>query len=161
MKGENISTNWADILAVTSSYENVDELRDRFKEIRHHLDDGDKKEDAGSGKKEKKQKGKDKNKDEIATQKKEEGLKKAAEKKAAKEAEKAKEEGATTKVIKPEPALNAPSLLTIIQDEMATTSTTASKPYDKNKGIAAAAKHFDKTGVRVTPREALKLAEGK
>ncbi len=48
----------------------------------------------------------------------------------------------------------------VFQDDAVTTSAKSSKPYDKNKGVALAAKHFDKTGVRITPREALKLNEG-
>lgn len=37
-------------------------------------------------------------------------------------------------------------------------STGARYHYDKNKGLELAAKHFDKTGLRLTWREALKMA---
>ncbi len=122
MKGENIETKWGDILAVTSSWSNVEDIKDRFREIRHRLEDADnkedsksskkdKKEDANSSKKDKKQgkQGKQGNMSEIARQKMEAGLKKKAENEAKIAAEKAKAGGATKKVLKSYPALSTKS----------------------------------------------------
>jgi hypothetical protein len=47
------------------------------------------------------------------------------------------------------------------EEKKSTKTGRARKDHDKNKGVALAARHFDKTGVRITPREALRLAEGK
>ena len=59
-------------------------------------------------------------------------------------------------------------ILTKHQNEKATESKsndTAVKAwadrYDKQKWVAMASKHFDKTGQRITPEQARKLAEGK
>jgi hypothetical protein len=47
------------------------------------------------------------------------------------------------------------------EEKKSTKTGKARKDHDKNKGVALAARHFDKTGVRITPKEALRLAEGK
>lgn len=82
MKENNESASWAEIYAATSNFNHVGEVKNRFKQIKHHLQGGQKS-DSNAVKK------KDKNadKEEIARMRREEGLKKAAEKRAAKEAE--------------------------------------------------------------------------
>ncbi|KAJ9607562.1 hypothetical protein H2200_007640 [Cladophialophora chaetospira] len=151
MKGENPSAPYAEILAATSSFRHEGDVKARFKEIKHHLEMGNKKQDDNSGKKGKnkgKNKDKDADKEEKIRKDKEEGLKRKAELEAKKQGkemtaeEKSKED-------------------TVTKDDDGKKSTKARKDYDKNKGIALAAKHFDKTGVRITPKEALKMAEEK
>ena len=59
-------------------------------------------------------------------------------------------------------------MLILYQDEKVdstkpsdTTVQTWADRYDKQKWVAIASKHFDKTGQRVTPEQARKMAEGK
>ncbi|EXJ59155.1 hypothetical protein A1O7_06586 [Cladophialophora yegresii CBS 114405] len=149
MKGTDPSASWKDIMAATSTFKHLGEVKARFRDIKHHLDEQSK--DVSDGNK---KNGKTTAKEEIARLRKEEGLRRKAEKEAAREAEskakKEEEEKAKEEAAKKE------------DDEKKSAKTgKARKDHDKNKGVALAAKHFDKTGIRITPREALKLAEGK
>ncbi|ETI21889.1 hypothetical protein G647_05959 [Cladophialophora carrionii CBS 160.54] len=148
MKGNDPSASWKDIMAATSTFKHPGEVKARFRDIKHHLDEESKEVSDGN-----KKNGKVTAKEEIARLRKEEGLRRKAEKEAAREAEskakKGEEEKAKEEAAKKE------------DDEKSTKTAKARRDKDKNRGIVLAAKHFDRTGVRITPREALKLAEGK
>ncbi|OCT52197.1 hypothetical protein CLCR_08980 [Cladophialophora carrionii] len=164
MKGNDPAASWKDIMAATSTFKHPGEVKARFRDIKHHLDE-ESKEVSDRNKKN----GKATAKEEIARLRKEEGLRRKAEKEAAREAEskakkgeeeKAKEEAAK-KVRRSRDwtsiSFGRTELTTMQEDE----TGKARRSHDKSRGIALAAKHFDRTGVRITPREALKLAEGK
>jgi hypothetical protein len=90
MKGEDPSASWKDIMAATTTFKQPGEVKARFRDIKHHMDEESEKKDKLTAK------------EEIARQRKEEGLRRKAEKEAEakkqeeekKAAEKAKEEDA-------------------------------------------------------------------
>ncbi|KIW67748.1 hypothetical protein PV04_06979 [Phialophora macrospora] len=142
MKGEDPSASWKDIMAATSTFKHPGEVKARFRDIKHHLDEESEKKDKITAK------------EEIARRRKEEGLRRKAEKDA--EAKKQEEEKKAAEEKAKEEAAKKEN-----EEKKSTTTGKGKKGHQKNRGIALAAKHFDKTGVRITPREALKLAEGK
>lgn len=150
MKGVDASASWADILAATSGFKHVGEVKNRFKEIKHHLDDNNKK-DSKAGK----TKEKNTDREQLARMRREEGLKKAAEKRAAREAEE--------KVRREEAEKTAAQAK---EDEGKKTAKSGkgdlkkwAEEYDKNKGVVLAARHFDETGVRISAKEALAMLD--
>lgn len=150
MKGVDASASWAEILAATSGFKHVGEIKNRFKEIKHYLDDDNKK-DSKAGK----AKEKNTDREELARMRREEGLKKAAEKRAAREAgEKARKEEAEKEDAKAK------------EDEEKKTTKSGkgnlkkwAEEYDKNKGVVLAARHFDETGIRISAKEALAMLD--
>jgi hypothetical protein len=90
MKRQNPPASWKAILEATNSYNNLGELKGRFRVIQHQLENGRKTNNAGNKKDKKWTQNADR--EEIHRRKREEGLRRQAEVRAAREAEKAKDE---------------------------------------------------------------------
>ncbi|OAP60979.1 hypothetical protein AYL99_05983 [Fonsecaea erecta] len=162
MKGENPEAQWKDILAQTKHFNHVGELKSRWKHISHRLEAGNRNhidED---------KKDKDVERKERIKRYREEGLKRKAEREAAQarkeEEEKKKVEEQTDDSTKSDEKHN--------NNKPTTPNGNAQKPgssphslkewadtYDKKKWQIMASKHYDKTGERITPAQARKLAE--
>ena len=166
MKGPNENKSWQMILDAMEDIKNMGELKQRWNEIKHHQDDG-KKDDTNEGKKKGKGKDKTAKTEEWIRQQKEEGQKRKAAEKAAEKGEEVKVHTHKTIRLRFDGANGKQD----DDDKKSTKSGKAKKPsstpnplkkwadeYDKNKGQVLASRHFDRTGVRITAKEALRMA---
>ncbi|EXJ77517.1 hypothetical protein A1O3_09744 [Capronia epimyces CBS 606.96] len=165
MKAENAAAQWKDILAATS-YTDEGELKGRWRQIKNQLADF-KKEMAGKedGKKEEEEKAEEKDKDKDgntsneekaklaereakAEKNRQEGLKRQQ---AAKEKKEAADQAEKNKDDAPQPKTRG---------ETGELKMWA-ESYDKKKWRLMASKHYDRTGQRISPEQARKMAEAK
>ncbi|OAL19696.1 hypothetical protein AYO20_11600 [Fonsecaea nubica] len=160
MKGENPQAQWKEILAVTTNFKNVGELKARWKHISHRPE-ADDKNTSSEGKKETAP-----DKEEKAKRNREEGLRRKAEKEAAKAKKEEEEKKAEEQ--------KQDSTESDKKDDDTKADEKAKKPgssphslkawadnYDKKKWQILASKHYDRTGERITAAQARKLAEEK
>ncbi|KIW91151.1 uncharacterized protein Z519_08046 [Cladophialophora bantiana CBS 173.52] len=164
MKSENHQAQWKDILAVTTSFKNVGELKARWRQINHRLEAGNKDNFNGSKKKDR-----DAEREERTRRDREEGLKRKAEREAArarkgeeeKKAEEQREDG-TRSDKKDDDNKSATWDGNAKKSSPSPNSLKAwADNYDKKKWQIMASKHYDKTGERITASQARKLAGAK
>ncbi|KIX04774.1 uncharacterized protein Z518_05644 [Rhinocladiella mackenziei CBS 650.93] len=176
MKAENGSAQWQDILGETS-YKSGGELRARWGQIKHRLDDfkketyktgtNDDKKNKSNNEGKKKENDTDK---EAKARKKHEKELKQPEAREKKEEENAKTEDdgkANEKKEDAKPDNEDEKSKDKKSDGKASTFTAEqndlkswAEGYDKKKWHIVASKHYDKTGQRITPVQARKMVEG-
>ncbi|KIX94905.1 uncharacterized protein Z520_09215 [Fonsecaea multimorphosa CBS 102226] len=162
MKGENQQAQWKDILAETTNFKHVGELKARWKHISHRLE-AESKHESKEGRKDK-----DPDREERIKRHREEGLRRKAEREAAR----AKRQEEENNAEEPKAEYSTKSDKNDNDSKWAKSDSKARKPsssphslkewadeYDKKKWHMLAAKHYDKTGERITADRARRLAE--